>query len=66
MPSFLDRSTGDLLDLFGAGKNVPGAGSAAALQGALAGSLIQAKFDSIGEGRSTDRAAEEIGDLLSE
>lgn len=40
--SFLDRSTGDLLDLFAAGKNVPGAGSAAALQGALAGSLIQA------------------------
>ena len=39
---FLDRSTGDLLDLFAAGKNVPGAGSAAALQGALAGSLIQA------------------------
>lgn len=40
--SFLERSTGDLLDLFAAGKNVPGAGSAAALQGALAGSLIQA------------------------
>jgi formiminotetrahydrofolate cyclodeaminase len=42
MSSFLDRSTGDLLDLFAAGKNVPGAGSAAALQGALAGSLLQA------------------------
>lgn len=42
MSSFLDRSTGDLLDLFAAGKNVPGAGSAAALQGALAASLIQA------------------------
>ncbi|HVG06393.1 MAG TPA: cyclodeaminase/cyclohydrolase family protein [Thermoanaerobaculia bacterium] len=40
--SFSDRSTGDLLDLFAAGKNVPGAGSAAALQGALAGSLLQA------------------------
>jgi formiminotetrahydrofolate cyclodeaminase len=40
--SFLDRSTGDLLDLFAAGKNVPGAGSAAALQGAIAGSLLQA------------------------
>ncbi len=39
---FLDLSTGDLLDLFAAGKNVPGAGSAAALQGALAGSLLQA------------------------
>lgn len=40
--SFLDRSAGDLLDLFAAGKTIPGAGSAAALQGALAGSLIQA------------------------
>ena len=40
--SFLERPAGDLLDLFAAGKNVPGAGSAAALQGALAGSLIQA------------------------
>lgn len=42
MSSFLDCSAGDLLDLFAAGKNVPGAGSAAALQGALAGSLVQA------------------------
>ena len=40
--SFLDRSAGDLLDLFAAGKTTPGAGSAAAFQGALAGSLIQA------------------------
>lgn len=40
--SFLDRSTEELLDLFAAGKNVPGAGSAAALQGAIAGSLLQA------------------------
>lgn len=40
--SFLDRPAGELLDLFAAGKTVPGAGSAAALQGALAGSLIQA------------------------
>jgi formiminotetrahydrofolate cyclodeaminase len=40
--SFLDRSAGDLLDLFAAGKTTPGAGSAAALQGALAGSLVQA------------------------
>lgn len=39
--SFLDRSAGELLDLFAAGKTVPGAGSAAALQGALAGSLVQ-------------------------
>lgn len=40
--SFLDRCAGDLLDLFAAGKTTPGAGSAAALQGALAGSLVQA------------------------
>ena len=40
--SFLERPAGDLLDLFAAGKTTPGAGSAAALQGALAGSLIQA------------------------
>lgn len=39
--SFLDQAAGDLLDLFAAGKNTPGAGSAAALQGAVAGSLIQ-------------------------
>lgn len=40
--SFLERPAGDLLDLFAAGRTVPGAGSAAALQGALAGSLVQA------------------------
>jgi formiminotetrahydrofolate cyclodeaminase len=40
--SFLDRTAADLLDLFAAGKNTPGSGSAAALMGALAGSLIQA------------------------
>jgi formiminotetrahydrofolate cyclodeaminase len=40
--SFLDRTAADLLALFAAGKNTPGAGSAAALTGALAGSLLQA------------------------
>jgi methenyltetrahydrofolate cyclohydrolase len=40
--SFLDRTVGELLDLFAAGKTTPGAGSAAALAGALAGSLVQA------------------------
>lgn len=40
--SFLDRTSADLLDLFAAGKNTPGAGSAAALTGAVAGSLLQA------------------------
>jgi formiminotetrahydrofolate cyclodeaminase len=39
--SFLDRKAVDLLDLFAAGKNTPGAGSASALMGALAGSLLQ-------------------------
>lgn len=38
----LDRTAADLLDLFAAGKNTPGAGSAAALTGAVAGSLLQA------------------------
>ena len=40
--SFLDRTAADLLALFAAGKNTPGAGSAAALTGAVAGSLLQA------------------------
>jgi formiminotetrahydrofolate cyclodeaminase len=40
--SFLDRPARDLLDLFAAGRTTPGAGSAAAWAGALAGSLIQA------------------------
>jgi glutamate formiminotransferase/formiminotetrahydrofolate cyclodeaminase len=39
--SFLDRKASDLLDLFASGKNTPGAGSASALMGALAGSLLQ-------------------------
>ena len=39
--SFLDHTTRDLLDLFAAGRNTPGAGSAAALTGALAGSVLQ-------------------------
>lgn len=40
MPT-LDRTTLELLDLFAAGRNTPGAGSAAALTGALAGSVLQ-------------------------
>ncbi len=39
--SFLDLTTENLLDLFAAGRNTPGAGSAAALTGALAGSILQ-------------------------
>jgi len=41
MSGFLDRTAQDLLELFAAGKNTPGAGSATALAGALAGSLLQ-------------------------
>lgn len=41
MDSFLDHKASDLLDLFAAGKNTPGAGSASALVGVLAGSLLQ-------------------------
>jgi formiminotetrahydrofolate cyclodeaminase len=40
-PSFLDRKARDLLALFAAGRNTPGAGSAAALAGAIAGSLLE-------------------------
>jgi formiminotetrahydrofolate cyclodeaminase len=40
--ALLDQTARELLDLFAAGKNTPGAGSAAALMGALAGSLLQA------------------------
>jgi formiminotetrahydrofolate cyclodeaminase len=39
--SFLHRPALELLDLFAAGRNTPGAGSAAALMGALAGSVLQ-------------------------
>jgi methenyltetrahydrofolate cyclohydrolase len=39
--ALLDQTARDLLDLFAAGKNTPGAGSAAALTGALAGNLLQ-------------------------
>jgi formiminotetrahydrofolate cyclodeaminase len=49
---FLHRTTLDLLDLFAAGGNTPGAGSAAALTGALAGSVLQTVA------RHTIRAAE--------
>lgn len=56
MSGFLERTTQDLLELFSAGKNTPGAGSAAALAGALAGSLIQSVA------LYTIRAAEKKGD----
>jgi formiminotetrahydrofolate cyclodeaminase len=38
---FIARTAGELLDLFAAGRNTPGAGSAAALTGALSGSVLQ-------------------------
>lgn len=40
--SLLERTAADLLEAFAAGTNTPGAGSAAALTGAVAGSLLQA------------------------
>jgi formiminotetrahydrofolate cyclodeaminase len=40
--NLLDRSVSELLEIFAAGRTTPGAGSAAALTGAVAGSLIQA------------------------
>ena len=39
--SFLQHDVRDLLDLFAAGRNTPGAGSAAALGGAIAGGLLE-------------------------
>lgn len=53
--SLLNRTCTDLLDLFATGKNTPGAGSAAALTGAVAGSLLQAVA------RYTIRAARKPG-----
>ncbi|HEY4574071.1 MAG TPA: cyclodeaminase/cyclohydrolase family protein [Thermoanaerobaculia bacterium] len=41
MSSFLDREARDLLDRFAAGNTTPGAGSSAALMGAIAASLAQ-------------------------
>lgn len=40
--SLLDRTAAELLEAFAAGRLTPGAGSAAALTGAVAGSLLQA------------------------
>ena len=40
--NLLDRSVSELLELLAAGRTTPGAGSAAALTGAVAGSLVQA------------------------
>jgi methenyltetrahydrofolate cyclohydrolase len=56
--SLLDRTAADLLEAFAAGTNVPGAGSAAALSGAVAGSLLQAAaryaIKAAGRGRGSD------------
>jgi formiminotetrahydrofolate cyclodeaminase len=66
----LDLRTTDLLDLLAAGKNTPGAGSAAALAGAVAGSLLQAVArysirDAARRG-SADLSGERAGILLEE
>jgi formiminotetrahydrofolate cyclodeaminase len=66
----LDRRTTDLLDLFAAGKNTPGAGSAAALAGAVAGSLLQAvarySIRDAAKRGSADLSGERAGILLEE
>jgi len=68
--SLLDRRTADLLDLFAAGKNTPGAGSAAALAGAVAGSLLQAvarySIRDAAKRGSTELSGERAGILLDE
>jgi formiminotetrahydrofolate cyclodeaminase len=72
LSSFLDLPARDLLDLLAAGKTTPGAGSAAAFTGALAGSLIQAaaRYTVRGQGGFAARAgailaeAEERSDAL--
>lgn len=56
--SLLDRRATDLLEAFAAGGRTPGAGSAAALTGAVAGSLLQAAaryaIKAAGRGRGAD------------
>jgi formiminotetrahydrofolate cyclodeaminase len=68
--SLLDRRAADLLDLFAAGKNTPGAGSAAALAGAVAGSLLQAvarySIRDAAKRGSADSFGEKAGILLDE
>lgn len=58
MATLLDQTARELLDLFAAGKNTPGAGSAAALMGAVAAALIQsvAKYTRNAAGRKSDLA----------
>ncbi|HEV7517523.1 MAG TPA: cyclodeaminase/cyclohydrolase family protein [Thermoanaerobaculia bacterium] len=56
--SLLDRTAVELLERFAAGKLTPGAGSAAALMGALAGSLAQAAARYAGKaGKQREAAA---------
>ena len=66
----LNQRTTDLLDLFAAGKNTPGAGSAAALTGAVAGSLLQAvarySIRDVAKRGSADPFGERAGVLLEE
>lgn len=68
--SLLDRKTTALLDLFAAGKNTPGAGSAAALAGAVAGSLLQAvarySIRDAAKRGSAELSGERAGILLEE
>lgn len=56
--SLLDQTAAELLEVFAAGGRTPGAGSAAALSGAVAGSLLQAAaryaIKAAGRGRGSD------------
>ena len=68
MSQLLDRSARELLDLFAAAKNTPGAGSAAALMGALAAGLIQsvAKYTGNAAKRRSDLALRERSEAVLE
>lgn len=72
MPSgaLLDQAAKDLLALFAAGKNTPGAGSAAALTGSIAGSLLQAvaryTVRAAGKPGADQSFLERAGNLLEE
>jgi len=66
---FLDLPAAELLERFAAGKLTPGAGSAAALMGAVAGSLIQAAAQYAIKARKREAEApfvERAGVLLAE
>jgi formiminotetrahydrofolate cyclodeaminase len=68
--NLLERTTPELLEAFAAGTNTPGAGSAAALAGAVAGSLLQASAQyavrAAGKGGAGSGFLERAGAILEE